>query len=79
MFQEDDMIVSKVRLTVEQTKEGLRATILRRADPTDGRVARQSEAFLVESVAVAKRRASAVARQHGLTNYAFRDKTGAKD
>jgi hypothetical protein len=72
------MVVKKVRLTVEQTEKGLRATILRRDDPANGRTAGQTEAFLVESVAVAKRRASAVAKQHGLTSYAFRDKTGAK-
>jgi hypothetical protein len=71
------MVVKKVRLTVERTSDGLRATILRRGDPASG-AAGQSEAFLVDSIAVAKRRASAVARQHQLTSYAFRDKTGAK-
>jgi hypothetical protein len=74
---EEGMIVKKVRLTVEQSVEGLRATIQRRDDPTIAGSAK-SEAFLVESIEVAKRRASSVAKKHGLTSYAFIDKTRGK-
>jgi hypothetical protein len=71
------MKIKKVKLTVERTDAGLRATIFQRKDPAT-RVGERAEAFLVESVPAAKKRASAVARQHGLSTYAFVDKTGAK-
>jgi hypothetical protein len=67
----------RVRLTIEQTDAGLRATVRERSD-RDGQVKDRSDTFLVESVSEAKRRAAAVARQNGLTSYGVVDKTRPK-
>jgi len=67
-------MVRKVRLIVEQTGRGLRATIQERNDPATAE-GPSLEVFSVESIQVAKQRASSVARKHGLTSYAFIDKT----
>ena len=66
----------KVKLTLENTKGGLRATIFEQKDE-QSRLGRRS-AFSVESVLQAKQRASAAARKHGLTQYSFVDRTRAK-
>jgi hypothetical protein len=67
----------QVRLTIEQTDAGLRATIRERADQ-HSRIGERSDTFMVESVGEAKRRASAVARQHGMSSYGVVDRTKAK-
>lgn len=67
-----------VKLTVADTDSGLRATLRELDDdrnPLDGRRARS---FRVASVQEAKKRASSLARKHGLTTYRFLDKTKAK-
>lgn len=77
LLMEVEMVVERVRLTVEQTDKGLRATIQQRYQLPSARKA-ISEAFLVDSIAVAKGRAVEVARKHGLKSYGFVDKTVAK-
>jgi hypothetical protein len=64
----------KVRLTVESAGKRFRATIRERDDGAEDRLA----TFPVESIGEAKKRASSVARAHGLTTYGFIDKTRAK-
>jgi hypothetical protein len=64
----------KVRLTIEQTEGGLRATI-RQRDERRGSTSDQVETFPVESMDQAKRRAAGVARRHGLKSYGLVDKT----
>jgi hypothetical protein len=64
----------KIRLTVEPAGKRLRATIRERDEGAEDRLA----TFSVQSVGEAKKRASSVARAHGLTTYGFVDKTQAK-
>jgi hypothetical protein len=62
----------KVRLIIENTASGLRATI-REKDDLGARL----NSFLVESVQQAKQRAKSVARKHGLGTYGVVDRTTA--
>jgi hypothetical protein len=64
-----------VRLKIEDTREGLVATISQRED--DGKLAGSSSIFLVGNKEEAKQRARAVARGLGLTTYRVMDKTQA--
>jgi hypothetical protein len=66
----------KLKLTVEATSEGLRATILEQRDP-DGAAAALAP-FIVPTIEAAKKRASSIARQHGLAQYSFVDRTKRK-
>jgi hypothetical protein len=60
----------KVRLTLESTAGGVRATILEKGDTGE-----RSDTFIVETVKQAKLRASTVARRHGLDRYGVVDRT----
>jgi hypothetical protein len=68
----------KVKLTVDATKEGLRATILEQPAQGASVAALAPEPFMVARVEDAKKRASAVARLHGLAQYSFIDRTKRK-
>jgi hypothetical protein len=65
-----------VRLKIEDTREGLVATISQRED--DGKLTGSSSIFLVDSKEEAKQRAKAVARGLGLTTYRVMDRTQAE-
>jgi hypothetical protein len=60
----------KVRLTLENTASGVRATIREKDDAGE-----QSNTFVVETVKLAKQRASSIARKHGLDRYGVIDRT----
>jgi hypothetical protein len=62
-----------LRLTIEQTPEGLTATILKRGD--DGKPTAPPATFHVADKEEARRRAKAMARALGLKTYGVVDKT----
>ena len=65
-----------VRLTLEDSREGLIATISQRGD--DGKVTGSPSIFLVGGKEEAKQRAKAVARALGLKTYGVVDKTSSR-
>jgi hypothetical protein len=65
-----------VRLKLEETREGLVATISQRGD--DGKIAGRPSIFLVRGKEEAKQRAKAVARDLGLKTYGVVDKTASR-
>ena len=66
-----------VRLKIEDSREGLVATISQRDD--EGKVIGQPSVFLVESKDQAKEQAKTLARSLGLKVYGVVDKTGANE
>ena len=62
-----------VRLIMKDTDEGLRATLSTQNDPGEAE-SKSSEVFLVKTKAEARKKASALARQHGLKTYRVLDK-----
>jgi len=62
-----------VRLKIEDTDEGLRATLWSQNDPGED-ANKSSEVFLVDSKTEARKKASALARRHGLKTYRVLDK-----
>jgi hypothetical protein len=64
-----------LRLKIEQTRDGLTATISKRGK--DGKPTEPPAVFLVADKEEAKRRAKAMARALGLKTYGVVDKTGA--
>jgi hypothetical protein len=62
-----------VRLKLEDTRDGLVATISQRSD--DGKITGRPSVFLVGGKEEAKQRAKAVARALGLKTYGVVDKT----
>jgi hypothetical protein len=66
-----------LRLKIEQTRDGLTATISKRGE--DGKPTEPPAVFLVADKEEAKRRAKAVARALGLKTYGLVDKTGNGD
>jgi hypothetical protein len=64
-----------VRLTIEDSREGLVATISQRDD--DGKITGPPSIFLVGGKEEAKQRAKAVARALGLNTYGVVDKTSS--
>ena len=65
-----------VRLKLEDTREGLVATISQRGD--DGKITGHPAIFLVSGKDEAKRKANAVARALGLKTYGIVDKTSSR-
>lgn len=65
-----------VRLKLEETREGLVATISQRAE--DGKTTGRPSIFMVRSKEEAKQRAKAVARALGLQTYGVVDKTSSR-
>ena len=65
-----------VRLKLEDTREGLVATISQRGD--DGKITGRPSIFLVGGKEEAKQRAKAVARALGLKTYGVVDKTSSR-
>jgi hypothetical protein len=65
-----------VRLRLEETREGLVATITQRGD--DGKVTGRPSIFLVRGKEEAKQRAKAIARALGLKTYGVVDKTSSR-
>jgi hypothetical protein len=65
-----------VRLKIEDSREGLVATISQRDD--DGKPTGRPSIFLVGGKEEAKQRAKAVARALGLKTYGIVDKTGSR-
>jgi hypothetical protein len=65
-----------VRLKIEDTREGLVATISQRDD--DGTVTGRPSIFLVGGKEEAKERAKGVARALGLKTYRVLDRTGSR-
>jgi hypothetical protein len=65
-----------VRLKIEDSREGLVATISQRDD--DGKITGRPSIFLVGGKEEAKRRAKAVARALGLNTYGVVDKTSSR-
>ncbi len=63
-----------VRLIIQDTDAGLRATLYTRNDPGEAE-SKSSEAFLVKTKAEARKMASDLARHHGLKTYRVLDKT----
>lgn len=63
-----------VRLIIQNTDAGLRATLYTQNDPGEVE-SRSSEAFLVETKAEARKMASDLARRQGLKTYRVLDKT----
>jgi len=63
-----------VRLIIQDTDAGLRATLYTQTDPGEVE-SKSSEDFLVKTKADARKMASALARQHGLKTYRVLDKT----
>jgi hypothetical protein len=63
-----------VRLIIQDTDAGLRATLNTQNDPGDVE-SKSSEAFLVKTKAEARKKASDLARHHGLKTYRVLDKT----
>ena len=62
----------RVRLFVENTKAGLKATV---REQDDAGVSSNTQTFRVSSMEQAKRRASTVARGLGLSSYSVVDRT----
>ncbi len=62
-----------VRLKIEDTDEGLRATLWMQNDPGED-TNKSSEVFLVESKTEARKKASDLARRHGLKTYRVLDR-----
>ena len=62
----------RIRLFIEETKSGLRATI---REQDDAGAYSSSKSFRVENVEQAKRRAASVARGRGLGTYNLVDRT----
>jgi hypothetical protein len=71
--EEEKMLV---RLKIEDTREGLVATISQRDD--DGKVTGRPSIFLVGGKEEAKERAKAVARALGLKTYRVLDRTSSR-
>ena len=65
-----------VRLKIEDTRQGLVATISQRDD--DGKITGRPSIFLVGGKDEAKQRAKAVARALGLKTYRFLDTTRSR-
>ena len=65
-----------VRLKLEDTREGLVATISQRGD--DGKITGRPAIFLVSGKDEAKQKANAVARALGLKTYGVVDKTSTR-
>ena len=65
-----------VRLKIEDTREGLVATISQRDD--DGKTSGRPSTFLVGDKEEAKQRAKAVARALGLKTYRVLDRTSSR-
>jgi hypothetical protein len=65
-----------VRLKLEDTHQGLVATIYQRGD--DGKVTGRPSIFLVKGKEEAKEKAKAVARALGLKTYGVVDKTSSR-
>jgi hypothetical protein len=65
-----------VRLKLEDTPQGLVATIYQRGD--DGKVTGRPSIFLVKGKEEAKEKAKAVARALGLKTYGVVDKTSSR-
>ena len=65
-----------VRLKLEETREGLVATISQRGD--DGKITGRPSIFLARGKEEAKQRAKAVARDLGLKTYSVVDKTSSR-
>src|ERR1700757_3176013 len=65
-----------VRLKIEDSREGLVATISQRDD--DGKITGRPSIFLVRGKEEAKQRAKAVARDLGLKTYGVVDKTSSR-
>ena len=65
-----------VRLKLEDTREGLVATITQRGD--DGKITGRPSIFLVGGKEEAKQKAKAVARALGLKTYGIVDKTSSR-
>ena len=63
-----------VRLIIEDTDAGLRATLWTQNDPGEEE-SKSSEAFLVKNKTEARKKASNLARRHGLKSYRVLDKT----
>lgn len=63
-----------VRLIIQDTDAGLRATLYTQNDLGEVE-SKNSEAFLVKTKAEARKIASALARRHGLKTYRVLDKT----
>ncbi len=63
-----------VRLTIQQTGAGFRATISKREEEGEGAVGKP-EIFLVDTKEEAKKRAKDLARSLGLKTYRVVDKT----
>jgi hypothetical protein len=62
-----------VRLVMRDSDEGIRATLSMQNDPGEAE-SKTSEAFLVKTKAEARKRASNLAKQHGLKTYRVLDK-----
>jgi len=65
-----------VRLTLEDSREGLVATISQRSE--DGKITGRPSIFLVGGKEEAKQKAKAVARALGLKTYGVVDKTSSR-
>ena len=65
-----------VRLMIEDSREGLVATISQRDD--NGKITAPPSIFLVRGKEEAKQRAKAVARASGLNTYGVVDKTSSR-
>jgi len=65
-----------VRLRLEETREGLVATITQRGD--DGKITGRPSIFLVRGKEEAKQRAKAIARALGIKTYGVVDKTSSR-
>jgi hypothetical protein len=65
-----------VRLKLEDTRQGLVATIYQRGD--DGKITGRPSIFLVKGKEEAKEKAKAVARALGLKTYGVVDKTSSR-
>jgi len=65
-----------VRLKLEDTRQGLVATIYQRGD--DGKITGRPSVFLVKGKEEAKEKAKAVARALGLKTYGVVDKTSSR-
>jgi hypothetical protein len=65
-----------VRLKIEDTREGLVATISQRDD--DGKITGRPSIFLVDGKDEAKQKAKTVARALGLKTYRVLDKTSSR-
>ena len=63
-----------VRLIIQNTDAGLRATLFTQNDPGEAE-SKSSEAFLVKTKAEARKMASNLARRQGLKTYRVLDKT----